>query len=88
MSEANSRVAKVAGLTLAGIGLSHFVAPQLYTSLTEAAFPDNTRRHIYIDGGIETALGLALAVPKTRKLAVVGLLGYGAYLVGNVVRNR
>ena len=23
-----------------------------------------------------------------RKLAVVGLLGYGAYLAGNVVRNR
>jgi hypothetical protein len=29
-----------------------------------------------------------LAVPKTRKLAIAGLLGYGGYLALNVARNR
>ena len=84
----HSRSAKLAGLGVAGIGLAHFVSPQLFDSLTRLPFPRNTRQHTYIDGGIETALGLCLAVPKTRKLAVVGTIGYGAYLAGNVARNR
>jgi uncharacterized membrane protein len=86
--ERNSRALKVVGIGLAGVGLAHFVRPQLFHSLTEQAFPRNTRQHLYIDGGVETALGLALAAPKTRRLALVGALGYGAYLAGNVARNR
>jgi uncharacterized membrane protein len=88
VSEENSRAATVAGLALAGTGLAHFVAPQLFQGLTESAFPDNTRQHVYIDGGIETALGLGLAAQHTRKLAVIGLVGYLIYLVGNVIRNQ
>jgi uncharacterized membrane protein len=86
--EQNSRALKVVGLGLAGVGLAHFVRPQLFQSLTAQAFPRNTRQHLYIDGGIETALGLGMAAPKTRRLALVGALGYGAYLAGNVARNR
>lgn len=88
MPKENSRGATIAGLALAGTGLAHFARPQLFESITVAAFPRNTRQNIYINGGVETALGLGLAAPKTRKLAVVGLLGYGAYLAGNVARNR
>lgn len=86
--ECNSRGATVAGLILAAAGLSHFVAPQIYEGMTKAAFPTNTRQHVYIDGGIETAVGLGLAVRKTRNLAAVGLVAYLIYLVGNAVRNR
>ena len=88
MPKRNSRVLQLAGLGVAGVGLAHFVRPQMFDSLTRQAFPRNTRQHLYIDGGIETALGLCLAVPKTRKLALVGVIGYGAYLAGNVARNR
>lgn len=88
MSKENSRAASVAGLALAGTGLSHFVAPQLYENFTKPAFPTNTRQHVYIDGAIETAVGLGFAVQRTRKLAVVGLVVYLLYMVGNVVRNR
>lgn len=83
-----SRRAKVLGLGVAGVGVAHFVKPEAFEDVTRQAFPRDTRKHVYIDGGIETAIGLSLASPKTRKLAVVGLLGYGAYLAGNVVRNR
>jgi uncharacterized membrane protein len=86
--ERNSRALKVVGLGLAGVGLAHFVRPQLFQSLTAQAFPRNTRQHLYIDGGIETVLGLGMAAPKTRRVALVGALGYGAYLAGNVARNR
>ena len=62
----HSRVAKLAGLAVAGIGLSHFTSPQLFDGITKAAFPRNTRQHVYIHGGIETALGLGLSSAKTR----------------------
>ena len=61
---------QLAGLGVAGYGLAHFARPQMFDSFTRQAFPRNTRQHIYINGGIETALGLGLAVPKTRKLAL------------------
>ncbi|KWX67335.1 hypothetical protein [Mycobacterium sp. NAZ190054] len=88
MPKENSRAATVAGLVLAGAGLSHFVAPALYEGLTKPAFPTNTRQHVYIDGAIETAVGLGIASPKTRKPALAGLAAYLLYLAGNVVRNR
>ena len=88
MSKDNSRVAVLAGLALAGTGVAHFAKPELFESVTKSAFPRDTQKHIYIDGGIETAIGLGFAVRKTRRLAVLGLLGYGAYLAVNVVRNQ
>lgn len=83
-----SAVATLVGLGLAGAGIAHFAKPELFDNVTARAFPRETRKHVFIDGGIETAIGLGLVSRKTRRLAVLGLLGYGAYLAGNVVRNR
>ena len=88
MSRKNSRLAKFSGLAIAGVGLAHFTSPQMFEPITKAAFPRNTRQHLYTNGGIETALGLGLSARQSRPLAVVGLIGYLAYLAGNVVRNR
>ena len=79
---------QIAGLGVAATGLSHFVRPELFETVTASAFPDNTLQHTYIDGAIETAIGVGLIAPKTRKLAVAGLLAYGAYLGISVARNR
>lgn len=84
----NSTLAKLAGLGLAAGGVAHFVKPQLFESMTKSAFPKDTQQHLYVNGGIETALGLGLVVRKTRKLALAGIVGYVAYLAGNAVRNR
>jgi uncharacterized membrane protein len=84
----DSRIAKFAGLVVAGIGLSHFTSPQLFDGITKTAFPRNTRQRVYIHGGVETALGLGLSSTKTRPLAAVGTIGYLAYLAGNAARNR
>jgi uncharacterized membrane protein len=83
-----SKLIGLAGLGMAGIGLAHFVKPDAFESITAQAFPENTQQHLYMDGAAETVLGLALVMPKTRKLAVVGLLGYGGYLAANVLKNR
>ncbi|MHC9291137.1 hypothetical protein ACRCUN_01655 [Mycobacterium sp. LTG2003] len=84
----NSKLVKLVGLGVAGAGVSHFVKPQLFESITKSAFPRDTQKHIYTNGGIETAIGLGLLLPKTRKLAAIGTVGYLAYLAGNAVRNR
>jgi uncharacterized membrane protein len=83
-----SKLVGLAGLGMAGIGLAHFVKPDAFESITAQAFPENTQQHLYLNGAAETVLGLALAMPKTRKLALVGLLGYGGYLAANVLKNR
>ena len=75
-------------MALAAIGLSHFARPQAFESITAAAFPDNIHRHTLIDGGIETAIGIGMIAPQTRKFALAGLVAYTIYLVTNVVRNR
>ena len=88
MPKRNSRTAKLGELAVAGVGLSHFTSPQLFDGVTKAAFPRNTRQHVYIHGGIETALGLGLSARQTRPLAIVGTIGYVDYLAGNAARNR
>jgi uncharacterized membrane protein len=87
-SRKHSPAARLAGLAVAGIGLSHFTSPQVFEGITKQAFPRDSRQHLYINGGIETALGLGLSSAKTRPTAVVGTIGYVAYLAGNAARNR
>jgi uncharacterized membrane protein len=84
----SSRGITLTGLAVAGAGVAHFVAPQLFESITKPAFPRDTDRHIKTNGSIETAIGVGLLVPKTRTLAKLGALGYVAYLGANAVRNR
>ena len=82
-SDKDSKVLKLSGLLLAATGLSHLAAPTFWEPLVSGVFPDNTRNHVYVNGGIETALGVGLAARRTRKFAVVGLLAYTASLVAN-----
>lgn len=84
----SSKRTTIAGLSLVGSGLFHFVAPQVLEPITKPAFPRDTARHIKTNGTIETALGAALLIPQTRRLAVIGALGYTGYLAANVIRNR
>lgn len=77
-----------AGVALSAVGLAHFARPEAFETITAAAFPANTRRHTYINGGIETALGVGLVAPKTRKFALAGVVGYLAYLAASAVRAR
>jgi uncharacterized membrane protein len=86
--EKKSRLPALAGLALAGTGVAHFVRPELFEGITKAAFPQDIDRHLKTNGAIETAFGLALVIPKTRKLGVLGTLGYVGYLAVNVARNR
>ena len=83
-----SRAVSACSFGVRGIDFAHFVKPEAFEEITAQAFPENTEQHLYIDGAAETVLGLALAFPKTRRLGVIGLLGYGGYLAVNVLKNR
>jgi uncharacterized membrane protein len=85
---AGSKLVGVTGVGLAAVGAAHFVRPELFESITQQAFPNDTLRYTYINGGIETALGVGLAVRKTRPLAVAGLVAYSVYLARAISRTR
>ena len=70
----------LAGLGIAATGAAHFVAPELFRDLTKMAFPNDTEEWIKRNGATELALGLAVALPATRKLGFAGLGAYGAWL--------
>jgi uncharacterized membrane protein len=87
MSRKSNRVARFSGLAMAGLGLAHFTSPRMWEPITKTAFPRNTRQHVYTNGGVETVLGLSFSSRQTRSLAIVGLIGYLAYLGGNAIRH-
>jgi uncharacterized membrane protein len=87
MSRKSNRVGRFSGLAMAGLGLAHFTSPLMWEPITKTAFPRNTRQHVYTNGGIETVLGLSFSSRQTRSLAIVGLIGYLAYLGGNAIRH-
>ena len=80
-------ITRLTGVAIASMGLAHFARPEAFESITRTAFPDNTRQHVAINGGIESLLGVGLATPRTRRPAVIASLGYLAYLVANLIRS-
>lgn len=70
-------------------GLAHFVWPQRFERLNKwLGFTRRTRVHVYVNGSIETALGVTLISPRSRKLNAVLSTGYPIYLSANVFRAR
>ncbi|SOJ53965.1 hypothetical protein MSIMFB_01464 [Mycobacterium simulans] len=77
------------GLVTSSIGLAHFAMPQRFEPLNVTlGFAGNTRRHVYINGAIETAIGLTMIHPATRRLTLVAGLGYTGYLAANFLRAK
>ena len=82
------RSTRLLGLALAGTGVAHFVAPAAFEPISRKPFPQDTRRWILRNGATEVAVGLALAGGRTRKLGVVGLAAYGAFLASRMIAAR
>lgn len=78
---------RITGLLIALTGIAHFVAPQYFKDLTKVAFPEDTDDWIMRNGAIETAVGTAIALQKTRKLGFLGLGAYAGWLAFNGVKN-
>jgi uncharacterized membrane protein len=87
LPKSNSQAAELVGLAIVASGLAHFISPQLIEPAAKPMFPNNTRRYVYVNGVLETALGLGLWARRSRRAAAVGLIGYAIYIAGNAVRH-
>jgi uncharacterized membrane protein len=76
------------GVLIAGTGAAHFAAPDAFEQVTATAFPTDTADWVKRNGATEVALGAALMLKRTRKLGVLGLLGYTGWLVSRAAGNR
>jgi uncharacterized membrane protein len=88
MSTHRGGVARIAGLTLAGVGAAHFTNPRLFASLTPGRSPRQIRLHTYLNGAVGTAVGLGITHRRARPLATFVGIGYGARVLGNATRTE
>jgi uncharacterized membrane protein len=51
-----------------GAGITHFAAPRPYDSIVPRALPGEPRTWTHLSGIAEVAVGVAVAVPRTRRL--------------------
>ncbi|MEV4670311.1 MULTISPECIES: hypothetical protein [Actinomadura] len=76
---------RAAGIVLAATGAAHFAAPKAFEPISRLPFPQDTQAWIKRNGATELALGVALAVDKTRKAGLVGTAVYAAWLGARTV---
>src|SRR6185437_16319022 len=76
------------GLIVTGTGLAHFAFPDYFEPINAVAFPERPREFTYINGGVETVLGLALLSLRARMLTKVLGVAYAFHLLGNVGRSQ
>jgi uncharacterized membrane protein len=80
--------ARTLGVLVAAAGAAHFARPDVFEQVTKTAFPDDTAAWVQRNGATEVAIGAALVLKPTRKLGVVGLLGYTGWLVSRFAGKR
>jgi uncharacterized membrane protein len=74
----------VLAVAMIAVGIAHFVAPAGFVKIVPAWLP-NAYALVLISGFFESALGAALLVPRTRRLAGLGLVAlYVAVFPANV----
>lgn len=84
----SARIARIVcivlGVLMCSIGVMHFVSPGPFAEIVPSYLPC-PRLLVLVSGGFEIALGAGLLVPRTRKLASIGLvLLYVAVFPANV----
>jgi uncharacterized membrane protein len=79
----------LAGVAATACGLAHFVWPVKFEPINrQLGFTRRTRTHVYVNGGIETTLGLTLMSDRTRTINIALSVAYPTYLMLNALRAR
>ncbi|AEI64734.1 DoxX family protein [Corallococcus macrosporus] len=68
-----ARAAVAAGLFFIGAGVMHFVMPARYEAMIPPQLP-SPAFWVFLSGAAEVAGGLGLLLPRTRRLAALGLI--------------
>ncbi|AKQ63494.1 Permease of the drug/metabolite transporter (DMT) superfamily [Myxococcus hansupus] len=73
LSSPRDRAAVAAGLFFVGAGVMHFVMPAKYAAMIPPQLP-SPDFWVFLSGVAEVAGGLGLLLPRTRRLAALGLI--------------
>lgn len=70
------------------IGVSHFLVPRIFDPVNRLGFAEHARMFTYINGAVETTIGVMMANPRmSRQLTIVSAC-YVIHLTSNIVRNQ
>ncbi len=70
------------------IGVAHFLVPRIFDPINRVGFAEHARMFTYINGAIETTIGVMMANPRmSRQLTIVSAC-YVIHLTSNIVRNQ
>lgn len=82
------RTRRALGLLGALIGVAHFVIPRIFDPFNRLGFPNHARTFTYVNGAIETALGVLLLSTHTRRPTAVLSACYITYLTISIFRTQ
>ncbi|OBK37782.1 hypothetical protein A5658_03885 [Mycobacterium sp. 1245111.1] len=80
--------AVLGGLTFAVSGVAHLLCPRAFEWVNRRAFKDSIHTHVIINGIIETALGLAVLNPLTRRVAYAATGAYLTYFTASLLHRQ
>jgi uncharacterized membrane protein len=78
-------VRPASGAAAIGVGVAHFVAPAIFEPFNRLGFPQHARAFTYLNGAIETTIGVLTVIPRARRQATVLSLCYLTYLAISIV---
>lgn len=70
------------------VGVAHFLIPRIFDPINSFGSADHARMFTYINGAIETMIGLMMANARTRRHSAVVSACYVIYLTSNIGRNQ
>lgn len=76
----SARTRQALGLLGGMIGVAHFLVPRIFDPINRLGFLNHARTFTYINGAIETALGVLLLRAHTRRPVTVLSACYITYL--------
>ena len=73
---------------VAVIGVAHFLVPRIFDPINRLGFAEHARMFTYINGAIETTIGVMMANPRTKRQSTIVSACYVIHLTSNIVRNQ
>jgi uncharacterized membrane protein len=82
------QIGPVHGTAAIIVGVTHFVVPRIFEPFNRLGFPRRPRAFTYVNGAIETLIGVLAAIPRTRQQATALSVCYITYLTSCIVSSQ
>ncbi len=84
----SARTRRALGLLCGLIGAAHFLVPRIFDPFNRLGFPDHARTFTYVNGAIETALGVVMLRARTRRPTAFLSACYLTYLTVSIISTQ